>query len=302
VSPRDRRTLTAAIKDAAREIGFDKVGVARAEHADPDARLRAWLDAGYAGTMSYMARGVAEREDPRRLVPGARSVIALATSYYAPEGEAGARRIARYARGDDYHRVLTKKTRKLRRRILELAGAASIKPVVDTAPVLEREWAQRAGIAWIGKSTMAIAPELGTYTFLAALITDLDLEPDEPHPDRCGTCTLCLEACPTDAFVAPYVLDARRCITHWTVETREAFDEATPPSHGWVAGCDVCQEVCPWNKFAKPTSEPRFQPRPELLDPPLDGLDEARAAALIEGTALQRTGAAALVRNARHAR
>ena len=292
---------TEAVRRWALELGFDRVGFAAAGPADPDGRLRAWLRRGFAADMSYMDRTAAEREDPRRYVEGARSVVSLAVSYFDPAAEEHAPPggVARYARGDDYHRRLKRKVRSLRKRIIEMAPGAKVAPTVDTSPVLEREWARRAGVAWIGKSTMAISQDLGTYTFLATLVTDVELRPDDPHPDRCGTCTACLDACPTDAFVGPYELDARRCITYWTVEHREAFTAETPPLHGWVAGCDVCQEVCPWNKFARPTPEPRFRARPELATPDIVKMaaDVEHARAVVQGTALQRTGGPAMQRN-----
>lgn len=296
-----RRARTGAIKAAAKALGFDAVGVAAAGPADPAGHLATWLDRGFGAGMGYMARTAAERADPSLLVADARSVIALAMSYYTAESPAPtAGKIARYARGDDYHRIIQKKVRKLRRQIIELVPQASVHPAVDTSPVLEREWAHRAGVAWIGKSTMAIGQKLGTYTFLATLITNVELDVDAAHPDRCGSCTACVDACPTDAFVGPYELDARRCITYWNVEHRAPIPEGAPAPFGWLAGCDVCQEVCPWNKFAAPTREPRFSPRPELVSPDLARIaaDPGYAAGLIRGTALQRTGGEAMQRNA----
>ena len=297
-------SLSAAIKAEALALGFDKVGVARAGPADPERRLADWLARGFHGSMDYMAATAAERADPGLIVPGARSVVAVAVSYWDPDGEGAAgadAKIARYARGDDYHGILRKRLRRLRKFVLRLAPEARVKPAIDTSAVLEREWARRAGITWIGKSTMAIAQDLGTYTFLGTLITDLELEPDDPHADRCGTCTACLDACPTDAFAAPYQLDANRCITYWTVERRDEFTDETPPSHGWLAGCDICQEVCPWNKFAKPTSQPRLRARAALSQPDLHAFasDANYATEAVRGTALQRTGGEAMQRNAR---
>ena len=297
---------TRALRARARELGFQRVGVAPAGPIDPEGRLRAWLARGAHGGMDYMARGVAEREDVTAYLPGARSVVALALSYhhpdYTPERPLA---VSRYAVGDDYHGIIRKKLRKLRKLLLELDPEARVAPTVDTSPMLERAWAERAGVAWIGKSTMAIARDLGTYTFLATLITTSELEYDAPHLDHCGSCTRCLDACPTGAFDGPYQLDATRCITHWTVEERGPFDERTVDLHGWIAGCDVCQEVCPWNKFARPTEEPRFAPRPGLTspDPTLFTDPERRdeLVTLLQGTALQRTGAEALARNARRA-
>ncbi|HJL43588.1 MAG TPA: tRNA epoxyqueuosine(34) reductase QueG [Myxococcales bacterium LLY-WYZ-16_1] len=292
------RARTDALRRAAGDLGFDAFGVARVAPIDPEGRLRAWLARGYHGGMDYMAERVAEREDVTRLVPGARSVVVLASSYYRPDYRPHERlAVSRYAAGDDYHRVIRKKIRKLRKILLEWEPGASVKPTIDTSPVLERAWAARAGVAWIGKSTMALSTELGTYFFLSTLITDVELVPDEPVPDRCGSCTRCLDACPTDAFVEPGVLDATRCITYWTVERRDAEPGQMVDLHGWVAGCDVCQEVCPWNKFARPTREPRFAPRAEWSNPVHLNTPKAWARAA-EGTALQRTGGPALHRNA----
>ncbi|MBI4820457.1 MAG: tRNA epoxyqueuosine(34) reductase QueG [Deltaproteobacteria bacterium] len=300
----DARTLTERLKARALELGFQKVGVARAGSADPEGRLRAWLAKGGHAGMGYMAEGVAEREDATVLLPGAKSVVALMISYApeAPEPVLAEARVARYARSDDYHGFLKRRVRKLRKFLIQLVPDAKVHPALDTSPVLERAWAARAGIAWIGKSTMAISRDLGTYTFLAALVTTAELEADPPHDDYCGSCTRCLTACPTQAFVAPRVLDARRCITYWTVEHVGGVPAGSPDPHGWLAGCDICQEVCPWNKFAQPTREPRLKPHPELTTPDLsmfaDEASEERRRQVLDGTALQRTGSASLRRNA----
>lgn len=296
MSPRAENT--AAIKREARAIGFDKVGIALAGDADPQRRLAAWLARGFHGDMDYMANSAETRVDPSRWVEGVRSVIVVAISYYRPDSSNSGVKIARYARGADYHRFVRRKLLKLRKFVLSLDPEAIVAPSIDFAPVMERAWAERAGVAWIGKSTMAIAPDLGTYTFLATLMTNLELDPDPPLPDRCGSCTACLDSCPTGAFVGPHQLDARRCITYWTVEKRGDFGPETPPLHGWLAGCDVCQEVCPWNKFKKPAADARFEPR---VWPDLITLAQDRAAAekAIEGTALMRTGPDAIQRSAR---
>ncbi len=295
------RARTEAVREAAHALGFDAVGVARADHVDREGRLAAWVRRGYAADLEYMKTNVEVREDPRRLVEGAKSVVALAMSYYRPEhSPAAPLKVSRYVVGDDYHIVVRKRIRRLRKRLLQLDPEAGVMPTVDTSPVLERAWSERAGIAWIGKSTMAIGTRLGTYTFLATLITTMELVPDTPHPDRCGSCTACLDACPTDAFDGAYRLDANKCITYWNVEHRGPFDAATPDLHGWLAGCDVCQEVCPWNKFARPTSEARLAIRPAMSrpDPATFTGDEAAIAEVVRGTAVQRTGPAALRRNA----
>lgn len=298
---------TQALKAEARRLGFQKVGVARAGSADPEGHLRAWLAQGYGGEMSYLARTLADREDATHMMEGARSVVALMYSYWRPESEATATRsvgkIARYAAGRDYHVLLRRKVRSLRKHLLRLDPEAEVHPTIDTSPVLERAWAARAGIAWIGKSTMAIAPEVGTYTFLATLVTTSELAPDVPMLDHCGSCTRCLDACPTQAFVAPYQLDATKCITYWNVERSGEFDATTPPLHGWLAGCDVCQEVCPWNKFRQASPEPRFGPTEAMLELDLVRLADPEATdyhdAVVDKTPLARTGGSALSRNAR---
>lgn len=295
---------TDALRDRALELGFDRFGVAAAGPIDEAGRLRRWLAAGHHGRLGWMADTADRRLDLELNLPGARSVVALSVSYYRPEARTdGPLKVARYALGDDYHRWLRRRVRRLRKTLLRLDPGCRAYPTVDTSPVLERAWAARAGVAWIGKSTMAIHPSLGTYTFLATIVTDSLLVPTEPIPDRCGSCTACLDACPTDAFPAPYELDARRCISHWTLEVPGELPPDTPDFHGWVAGCDICQEVCPWNKFAQASGEPATAPRPELADPPLalfsNPSREADLAEQLRGTALDRTGAAALIRNAR---
>lgn len=298
------REKTEAIREKARALGFQACGFARAEPADPQDRLRQWLERGYGGEMHYLKETMKERQDPAVLLPGARSVIALAISYDHPDGvPKPPLKIARYAQGDDYHRVLRKRVRRLRRFVLTLFPEAKVHPTIDTSPVMEKVWAERAGIAWIGKSTLGVSEQLGTYTFFATLITTAELTYDAPHVDRCGSCTACLDACPTQAFPEPYVLDATRCITYWTLEHRAPFTEQTPPLHGWIAGCDVCQEVCPYNKWKVPTDEPRFRPRPELVAPDLDlftnpeRLSELRDQ--LAGTALLYSDPTSLQRNAR---
>ncbi len=300
ISPEE---LTRAVTERALELGFDAVGFAKAGKPDPEERLKAWLERGFAGTMNYMSDTLDKRTDLELIMPGAKSVVALSMSYYHPEQDtSGPLKVSRYAQGDDYHGLIRRRIRKLRKLILELVPEAAVKPTIDTSPILEREWAARAGIAWIGKSTMAIHPRLGTYTFLATLVTTADFVYDKPLPDRCGTCTACLDSCPTDAFVGPKDLDATKCITYWTVEHWQAFTEKTPELHGWVAGCDRCQEVCPWNKFSQTTQVERLHPRPELSHPQTGIFTEEENHSTLEsylkGTALQRTGAAAIRRNA----
>lgn len=243
------------------------MGIARAERLDEQAmRLQEWLDRGYHGTMHWMANHFDKRVDPTQLVPGAKSVICLASNYYPERNQTheDAPKVARYAYGQDYHRVLKVQLKSLLESIRQHCGPVHGRCFVDSAPVLERDWAQRAGLGWVGKNTLLIHPRIGSYFFLAELIIDLELEPDEPIRDHCGTCRKCIDACPTGAIGSEgYVLDAGKCISYLTIELKE---EAIPDSfqsqmENWVFGCDICQEVCPWNRFSRPHDEPAFAPR-----------------------------------------
>lgn len=298
-------TLSAAVKDEARALGFDAVAIGPASVADHADAFAHWLDAGYDGTMAYLARTRAERREPARLLPGAQAVVAVARSYHAgAERDAAAeargwRGVARYARGRDYHDVMRPPLQALGRFIDERAGARS-RAVVDTSAVLERDLAARAGLGWFGKNTNLLSTELGSYFFIGIVLTTAALEPDGAVADRCGTCRACLDACPTNAFVAPYVLDGRRCISYLTIEHRGDVDEAlAAEAGGWVFGCDVCQEVCPWNRKAAVASEPAFEARDDF--PALDDLlrlDVAGFRDRFRGTALSRAKRTGLARNA----
>ncbi len=249
------------------------MGIARAERLDEEARrLEEWLNRGYHGTMHWMERHFDLRVDPRRLVPGARSVIVLTCNYF-PKKEPrhpDAPRVARYAWGRDYHKVLKKKLKQLLRWLGEAAGTeVQGRGFVDSAPVMERDWGRRAGIGWQGKNTLLLRKGEGSWFFLATLIIDLELPPDPPvRTDHCGTCRRCIEACPTDAIdPAGYLLDSRKCISCLTIELKDAIPEAFAERlEGWVFGCDICQEVCPWNRFARPHRTPDFEPHPRLLE------------------------------------
>jgi len=292
--------LTAAVKERALQLGFDAVGVgpaARAEHAEA---LEAWLEGGYAGTMEYMERTRAERADPRRLLPGARSVVAAALVYKPASERDDWRPVARYAWGRDYHDVMKPRLDRLAAFIDEAAGRGTrSRAAVDTSAVLERDLAAAAGLGWIGRNTNLLSPALGSWFFIGIVITTAQLDHDERQADRCGTCTACLDACPTRAFVAPYVLDARRCISYLTIEHRgDVPDELAPSLRDWVFGCDVCQEVCPWNRKAPATREPELAPRapfgplPSLLE-----LDDAAFRERFRESALGRARRRGLVRN-----
>lgn len=261
-----------AIKDKAKALGFEKAGIARVGAAPHGEFLREWLGRGFHGEMEYMARAPERRADPALLWPGARSVICVAKSYFVPEPvcrDPRAGRISRYAWGTDYHEVLSEKLRELVRFVEGLGGR--VKACVDTAAILEKPWAQAAGLGWQGKHSNLIARDLGSWFFLGEVVTDLDLEPDAPiRKDFCGTCTRCIDHCPTRAIVAPYVVDARRCISYLTIEHHGPIPRDLRPFLGnLIFGCDLCQDVCPWNKFARPAPEKEFLPREGLRAPAL---------------------------------
>jgi len=294
-------------------LGFDLVGVARAEATRETEFLREWLARGYAGEMGYLARRVEERVDPRRLLPGARSLVMVGLVYDPGErapAAAASGVVARYAGGEDYHEVLAERLRALGAALEPLAGApVAQRAYVDTGPIQERVFAAYAGLGWIGKNTCLIHPRLGSYLFLGALLTDLALAPDAREPDHCGSCRACLDACPTQALVDPYVLDATRCISYLTIEAREGVPEALRPAIGeLVYGCDICQEVCPWNTRERRSvpADPfglraRLAPRPEWAAPALAWLLDLREdawRAATRRTALRRAKHRGLLRNA----
>jgi epoxyqueuosine reductase len=257
-------SLTEAVKTRARELGFIACGITHtgpSQHAD---QLDDWLAKGYAGTMRYLHRQAARRKDPRRIAADARAVVVVLDNYYSPETEDDTRtpRIARYARGKDYHRVTQRRLDQLAA-FLRDNGAGLSRTFADAGPVPERELAQRAGLGWIGKNTMLIRPGVGSFFFIGSIFTDLALEPDSPFDlDRCGSCTRCLDACPTEAFAGPRILDATRCISYLTIEQKGPIpSELVEHFEGYAFGCDICNDVCPWNQsFAAPTEIPEFQP------------------------------------------
>ncbi|MEM0994215.1 MAG: tRNA epoxyqueuosine(34) reductase QueG [Bacteroidota bacterium] len=258
------------MRQHAYDLGFDFVGIAKAERLDKAAQqLEQWLNAGYHGKMQYMENHFEKRVDPTKLVPDSKSVVTLSHNYFPKQEQIAedAPKLARYAYGKDYHHVLKHKLRTLLNRLQEEIGAIEGRCFVDSAPVLERQWAARAGLGWKGKNTLLIHPRAGSYFFIATLIIDLELVSDQPMRDYCGNCRRCIDACPTDA-ISPqgYVLDASRCISYLTIELREAIpDEFQGKMSDRMFGCDICQEVCPWNKRSKPHQEPEFDPHPDLL-------------------------------------
>ena len=298
---------SSGIKAKAREVGFDLCGIAAADDYPELTFLREWLDRGYAGEMAYMARTADRRGDVRAVLPGARSVIVTGTVYntvppYSETPAADVAAISRYAWGDDYHDVLqTRMDRLLAWMKAESPEAFDARAYVDTGPVQERVYAQRAGLGWIGKNTCLINPDLGSWLFLAEIISTLPLEPDVPGFDQCGTCTRCLDACPTDALVEPAVLDATRCISYLTIELRSEIPESFRRAlANHVYGCDICQDVCPYNQVAPQSDDRAWQARPGLDTPRLVDLwrrSDNDLRALIKGSAMTRTKVTGLRRN-----
>jgi epoxyqueuosine reductase len=300
--------LTAlTVKAAAVAAGFDLCGIARADRHPRLARLADWVAAGQSGSMTYLADSLDERLDPRRVLPSARSVVSLGCVYNTPfpysltqpQDRAA---IARYAWGDDYHEVLRHRLRRLVTWMAETAGPGlEAFSCVDSGPVQERVHAEQAGLGWIGKNTCLINPEHGSWIFLAEVLTNAELEPDAALPDQCGTCTRCLDACPTGAIVEPYRLDARRCLSYLTIEERGAIDLDRRADIGpQVFGCDLCQDVCPWNRRAAVSADPAWQPRGPLLFPRLTelcALDDDEWRALLGRSALRRAGLARIRRS-----
>jgi len=299
--------LTGYIKDKARELGFSKVGIARADVlTDESTRLNEWLSRGYRGTMAWMQKDPEKRVDVRRIVPGAKSVISVALNYYIPTSHSNADRtgkISRYAWGDDYHVVVTPRIQSLVDCIKSEKPDVHSAAYVDTGPVLEKAWAVRAGIGWLGKHTNVITKEYGSWVFLGEIIVDTELEYDEPIADFCGSCTACIRACPTDAIVEPYVLDSTKCISYLTIENKEDIpEELKPKLANWVYGCDICQDVCPWNRFQQPTEEIAFRPREENINPDLRALStiaEEEFSRRFRRSPVKRTKRQGLMRNAK---
>ncbi len=265
----DLKEKSNILKKIAERHGFDHVAIARAEFMEDEARkLEAWLNQDYHGTMSYMANHFDKRVDPTKLVNGAKSVVSLMYNYYPEENphEQNTLKMAKYAYGKDYHQIIKSKLFGLLDDLRSNFGSIEGRCFVDSAPVLERDWAKRAGLGWIGKNTLLLNKKKGSYFFLAELIIDLELDYDSPISDHCGTCTRCIDACPTEAISEDgYILDSSKCISYLTIELKEAIpQEFKNRMEGWIFGCDICQDVCPWNRFSQQHQEPAFVMNDEL--------------------------------------
>jgi len=297
-----------AIKRRAAELGFAATGIARLDrnpHAD---ELDRWLADGHAGTMTYLHRQAEKRKDPRLVMAGAKTAVVTLTNYFhgdrIPNPEPQVPRVAQYAWSSDYHDVLGRRLEQLASAIREIVPGSATRCYVDAGPVPERELAQLAGLGWIGKNMMLIHPDIGSFTFIGVVLTDAGLEPDLPfEADRCGTCRRCLDACPTQAFAGPRDLDARACISYLTIEHRDEFTAREATQVGdWLFGCDVCQDVCPWNvSFARATLDPGFAPRPDIARPDVGQLvtmNEQEFERRYDGTPFTRPGHRGMRRNA----
>jgi epoxyqueuosine reductase len=261
---------TAKIKSAAKTLGFLSCGISKADFLEAEAPLlEQWLNHGHNGSMSYMERHFDKRLDPRLLVPGAKSVVSLLLNYHTnkKQTDTKAPKISRYAYGTDYHFVIKEKLKELMQIIHREIGEVNGRIFVDSAPVMDKAWAAKSGLGWLGKNTNLISKKVGSFFFIAELIIDLELDYDAPITDHCGSCNACIDACPTDALLQPYQIDGSKCISYLTIELKENIPtEFKGQMDNWIFGCDACQTVCPWNRFAKPHNEPAFEPHEELLN------------------------------------
>ena len=296
---------TILIKNIAKQLGFDYCGIAKAEKLNDDARrLEDWLKKGMHGNMQYMENYFDQRIDPALLVPGAKSVITLLFNYYPKETQPPtAAKIAKYAYGNDYHDVIRQKLKQLLSLLKEEMGEINGRGFVDSAPVLERAWANKSGLGWVGKNGNLINKQSGSFFFLATLIVDIELLYDDPFiKDYCGTCRKCIESCPTDAILENKVVDGSKCISYFTIELKDALlpDSMKNSFANWMFGCDVCQDVCPWNRFSKPHSEIQFSPLPQILHfstQDWEELTEESFKTIFKNSPLKRTKYAGIKRN-----
>jgi epoxyqueuosine reductase len=294
------RKHTDFIKATANSSGFSFCGISKAEFLKDEApRLEEWLKRNYQGEMHYLENYFDKRLDPTLLVPGAKSVISLVYNYYPKTDINGELKIAKYAYGEDYHDVIKEKLSDFMTSIEDEIGHVNGRVFVDSAPVMERAWAQRSGLGWIGKNSLLLNRSMGSFFFLAEIILDLELEYDGPTKDYCGSCTACIDACPTGAIPEPYVVDGSKCISYFTIELKGAIDEKQQSSSfgNWIFGCDICQDVCPWNRFSKPHNEPRFDPKTEMKEMEWREMTKEVFEKVFSKSALKRTKFEGLKRN-----
>ena len=294
------------IKEEAKALGFLSCGIAKAGFLEEEApRLEQWLRQGRHGEMHYMENHFDKRLDPTKLVPGAKSVVSLLLNYHSPEKQSDptAPKISTYAFGQDYHKVIKDKLYQLLARIRDRIGEVDGRVFVDSAPVMDKAWAAKAGLGWVGKNTNLIAKQVGSFFFIAEMILDLELAYDLPVADHCGSCTACIDACPTQALIAPYQIDGSKCISYATIELKNAIpDHFKGKMDGWMFGCDVCQTVCPWNRFSTPHNEAAFTPKAELLElnkQDWEELTEETFKRVFQKSAVKRTKYSGLTRNIR---
>lgn len=295
------------IKQIAFDVGFTEFGVAKAVPLEKEKiDLNSWLKEGSNGSMAWMERNTEWRTDPTSYFPGAKSVISLGLNYYKSyrhSGDKSKGKISRYAWGEDYHKIISEKLERMLKDLKGIAPEAQFKPCCDTAPIMEKTWANKAGIGWIGKSTNLITRDSGSWLFLAEIITDMEIEEDSVGLDYCGSCTLCLDACPTDALINEYKLDAQKCIAYLTIEHKGEFTKDTPDFEEWIYGCDICQEVCPWNNFQVESDEKGFEPEVAGVELDLDSasnISDSEFSALFKNSPIKRTKSVGLRRNANH--
>lgn len=300
----DRFKLTQLIKQKSAEEGFQFCGVAKAEFLEEEApKLEKWLSQGMHGEMAYMANHFDKRLDPRKLVDGAKSVISLLYNYYPEKdlNDGKEVKIAKYAFGKDYHYIIKPKLKTILQSITEQVGDISARVFVDSAPVNERAWAAKAGLGWVGKNSLLLNKSMGSFFFLAEIIVDVALDYDGPVKDYCGTCTACMDACPTDAIPDPYVVDGSKCISYLTIELKNEISTSfTGQMEGWAFGCDICQDVCPWNRFSQPHKEPEFMPHEKLGKMDMEDWEEMTEELfreIFKGSAVKRTKFSGLKRN-----
>lgn len=299
----NRSERTRIVKEIVAEHGFLACGISPSGFLEEEApRLEHWLSNGYHGTMKWMENHFDKRLDTSRLVEGSKSVISMIFNYFPLEKQSeGAPKISKYAYGDDYHDVLKDKMRSILTRINQEIGEVSARVFVDSAPVMERAWAAKSGLGWIGKHSLLLSKKRGSFFFIAQIICDLELDYDKPVTDHCGSCTACIDACPTDAIVADRIVDSNRCISYLTIELREQIPATFKDDmEGWIFGCDICQDVCPWNRFSKPHNEERFAPRKAILENSREEWNEITEDVfrdIFKKSAVKRTGYSGFLRN-----